>query len=198
MHLSYMLLPLLPRHREALESGTLFERGKHFPLAYVRRALEKLNEKEQQLKDDPDISTDKELIRQLKALDLSDAAAGPEGGADKLAATELIRQLKDHGVYYDDFYEEEMEKIKTSNALLANFSKEDFQYCVIDGQVCDFKGEPVPDASTREELDGQDKELLQNYGRPPAGMAKQPSLVYISQKFQVESTLKVVDTASTK
>ena len=42
LHLQYMLLPLLPSHLGVFRRGAHFVHLRHFPLAYVREALEKL------------------------------------------------------------------------------------------------------------------------------------------------------------
>ena len=43
LHLQYMLPPLLPSHLGVFRRGAHFVHLRHFPMAYVREALEKLS-----------------------------------------------------------------------------------------------------------------------------------------------------------
>merc|ERR1712139_133580 len=91
--------------------------------------------------------------------------------APTMNAEELIGKIKEvHGLDYDKFYQEDMDKMTVNNKFLANWKREDFKHtiCVdiVDGKdalKCD--GE-VKEAGDVGKMNASDKMALQTYGRP--------------------------------
>ena len=137
LHLQFMLPPLLPSHLGVFRRGAHFVHSRHFPLAYVREALEKM---------------------QAAGVAWADAAS--------LTPAELMERITEIGVDYSKAHALDMERLEKSNALLANYDPADFTHAVKGDEVCDkHTGEKVEGVSAKD-LDAADKMALQSYGRP--------------------------------
>lgn len=142
LHLQYMLPPLTPFDWYKFNNGIHYAKGRHFPYEYVDASLKAMIAKKEGFMDAP-----------------------------MMKAEELIGKIKEvHGLDYDKFYQEDMDKLRVNNKFLANWKREDFQHTicvdVVDGKdalKCD--GE-VKEAGDVGKINASDKMALQTYGRP--------------------------------
>ncbi|CAE7885234.1 cry-dash [Symbiodinium microadriaticum] len=105
LHLQWIVLPLMPFHHSKLLDGLHAQRGRWFPLEYVRRILD-------------------ELVAEGKTFDIR---------ADT-PVDEIIQYFNSKGVYYEEVWAECYQKYCASYAL-SNWKAEDFKYVVLEGQV---------------------------------------------------------------
>jgi len=140
LHLQYMLPPLLPSHLGVFRRGAHFVHLRHFPLKYVREALQKMQ---------------------------ASGTAFPE--APTLTAAELVERISKLGVDYDKAHAEDMERLAKSNALLANYDPADFTHAVKGDEITDKHTMSKVEGPSAKELDAADKLALQGYGRPYVG-----------------------------
>ena len=133
LHMQYMLPPLTPQHMAIWQRGVHFTWMRHFPLEYM-----------------------------LAALSALDAAGAVLSEAAGMSPEDLIQAVKDStGVDYEQYYHETAARYAVSNALLANWQSDDFEYVIRDQKV--FKresGEAVPDI-TPGTIEAADKMALQ-------------------------------------
>jgi len=149
LHLQFMLPPLLPSHLGVFRRGAHFVRLRHFPLAYLKEALQKLH-----------------------------AAGQAFADASSLTAAELVERVNKFGVDYEKAHAQDMQRLEKSNALLANYDVADFTHAVKGDEVTDKHTMEKVEGPSAKELDGADKLVLQNYGRPYVG--GKPGGVYYS------------------
>merc|ERR1712080_447263 len=111
---------------------------RHFPLSYVVKALEA-------------------FVRLGEALP----------NAPNMTTEDFIAEAKTRGVDYDAEYDANIAAFRKSNAALANFQPEDFDYAV-DGETVLHResGEVAADAKAAKEIEKDDQTVLQGYGRP--------------------------------
>mmetsp|Transcript_2578 Transcript_2578/g.6194 ORF Transcript_2578/g.6194 Transcript_2578/m.6194 type:complete len:425 (+) Transcript_2578:53-1327(+) len=143
LHLQWIVLPLMPFHHQKLLDGLHAQRGRWFPLEYVRKILDVLVAEGQTLDTKADTPVD-----------------------------EIIQHFNTKGVFYEDVWGECYQKYCASYSL-SNWKAEDFKYVVLRGQVHEIQEvlpggrvrvgnmlhlDPVS-------LHNEDKMLLQNYGR---------------------------------
>lgn len=140
LHLQYMLPPLLPSHLGVFRRGAHFVHLRHFPLKYVREALQKMQ---------------------------ASGTAFPE--APTLTAAELVERISKLGIDYDKAHAEDMERLAKSNALLANYDPADFTHAVKGDEITDKHTMSKVEGPSAKELDAADKLALQGYGRPYVG-----------------------------
>ena len=140
LHLQYMLPPLLPSHLGVFRRGAHFVHLRHFPLKYVREALQKMQ---------------------------ASGTAFPE--APTLTAAELVERISKLGIDYDKAHAEDMERLAKSNALLANYDPADFTHAVKGDEISDKHTMSKVEGPSAKELDAADKLALQGYGRPYVG-----------------------------
>lgn len=158
LHLQYMMPAMLPSHVGVFMKKLHFVKGRHFPLKYVLEALQVFID---------------QSITLPNAMDLS-----PE---------EFVKAIADKGIDYDAAHKEDLDKFAASNALLANFQQEDFEYASIDGKICNKDGSPAPEGAPDAKAVGdKDKVVLQNYGRPYTDAGKPAGVFY---KYAVEPAL---------
>ncbi|CAK9071386.1 unnamed protein product [Durusdinium trenchii] len=151
LHLQFMLPPLLPSHLGVFRSGAHFVHLRHFPLAYVREALKKM---------------------QAAGLAFPDAS--------NLTAPELVQRISStfSEIDYSRAHGVDMERLEKSNALLANYDPADFTHAVKGDEVTDKHTLKKIEGLSAKELDAADKLSLQGYGRPYVG--GKPGGVYYS------------------
>mmetsp|Transcript_39983 Transcript_39983/g.95444 ORF Transcript_39983/g.95444 Transcript_39983/m.95444 type:complete len:397 (-) Transcript_39983:190-1380(-) len=140
LHLQYMLPPLLPSHLGVFRKGAHFMKMRHFPLAYVLQALEKLA-----------------LLGE----------SWPD--APQLTAQELVDKITPLGIDYGKAHDDDMMRLQKSNDLLANYDPADFTHAVKGDEVTDKHTRTKVEGVTAKDLDGKDKLVLQGYGRPYEG-----------------------------
>lgn len=140
LHLQFMLPPLLPSHLGVFRRGAHFVHLRHFPLKYVREALQKMQ---------------------------ASGTAFPE--APTLTAAELVERISKLGIDYDKAHAEDMERLAKSNALLANYDPADFTHAVKGDEITDKHTMSKVEGPSAKELDAADKLALQGYGRPYVG-----------------------------
>jgi len=181
LHLQWIVLPLMPFHHSKLLDGLHAQRGRWFPLEYVRRILD-------------------ELVAEGKTFDIR---------ADT-PVDEIIQYFNSKGVYYEEVWAECYQKYCASYAL-SNWKAEDFKYVVLEGQVHEIQvygrqrgpldarrgTEALPGGHVRVgnklhldpvSLHNEDKMLLQNYGRRSESGGK-PSGTY----YKHHKALKIGD-----
>eukprot|EP00747_Dinoflagellata_sp_TGD_P078411 gnl/TRDRNA2_/TRDRNA2_160060_c0_seq2.p1 gnl/TRDRNA2_/TRDRNA2_160060_c0~~gnl/TRDRNA2_/TRDRNA2_160060_c0_seq2.p1 ORF type:complete len:412 (+),score=74.10 gnl/TRDRNA2_/TRDRNA2_160060_c0_seq2:86-1237(+) len=147
IHMQYMLPPLLPSHLGVLNRGGHFVKLRHFPVAYVQEALQK-------------------LVDEGKSF--SEALSWD--------ASKLVEAIANIGLDYEAAHKKDWDHLVDSNNFLANFDPADFEFAVLgDKVVGKDTSEQVEGAPSTKDLDGADKLALQGYGRPyvdgkPSGM----------------------------
>lgn len=159
LHLQFHLPPLLPFQYHLYLKGVHYTKGRFFPLEYAQKILE--------------------LGESLKV-------------DDETPIEEIVNHFEKKGVSYDQIYSDCFNRYGQSHKLLANYSPSDFGGLIFDHleAFVPFKDkthslfQPKTEVGDIKKIQSEDKETLQNYGRPyqegkPTGsyykFAKNPS-----------------------
>lgn len=161
LHVQYLVPPLTPMQHNMAENKNHFHKGRAFPLSYVKKIL--------------DLNIPYEVNKDT-------------------AIEAIVEHYKGHGIDYDVLWEEWFEKVCLGSTLaMQNWQVDDFKYVVQDGKVHNFSvkdgkielGDVVTDGDSADpsKIQGKDKAILQNYGRP-YNEAGKPGGTYIQNPLE--------------
>lgn len=149
LHLQYMLPPLLPSHFALFKKGVHYCKYRHFPLEYVIKVCEVLQQKGETMPHAPDLSP-----------------------------MDLVKEITSRfGVDYEAAYKEDIDKIARTNNYMANWKPDDFSFVVAGDNVTARPGVAAA-APAAKEVESGDKERLQGYGRPNGADGKPGGVYY--------------------
>ena len=124
------------------------------------------------------------VVRVLQVLQEKPYKFDPERSIE-----ELILDMKNLGVSYDEIHSTCYKRYGESHQQLSNWNVNDFENVVISGKVYqlnpkDLSCTPHPTISDPSQLVNEDKNILQNYGRPYIDGKPSGSYYKFSKKFE--------------
>jgi len=161
LHLQFMLPPFTPFHYQQYLNGLHFTPGRFFPIEYVLSIL---------------------------SLNL------PYDVKEDTPVEEIIAYYETKGVSYDKIHRDCYQRYGASHLDLANYAKQDFEGVIIGNKYYQFGNDGSQLVETQEDIKGiieQDKNMLQNYGRPYSNAGKPYGSYYKFAKKVEENNVEV-------